>query len=203
MSGGRRCLIVLAHPGEESLGRHLALRLEDLARGQGWQVTLRDLCAEGFDPRLTAGEMALFRQGLPGKAGAEMAELAAAEVLVLVFPTWWFGFPAVLKGWLDRVWAPGLAYAPVPELRKMEARLTGLRAVLAVTTLGAPGFWDWLVMRRPLRRVLRRGIVAPCAPQARVLWRALYRAEDVAPARLARFEARLARDLAALARRLD
>lgn len=203
MSGGRRCLIVLAHPGADSLGRHLALRLEDLARGQGWQVALRDLCAEGFDPRLTAEEMALYRQGVPGAARAEMAELAAAEVLVLVFPTWWFGFPAALKGWFDRVWAPGVAYAPVPDLRKMEARLTGLRAVLAVTTLGAPGFWDWLAMRRPLRRVLRRGIVAPCAPQAQLVWRALYQAETVAPDRLARFEARLARDLAALARRLD
>ena len=58
----------------------------------------------------------------------ERSQLAAAEVLILVFPTWWFGFPAILKGWFDRVWAPGVAYQPVPELRMMAPRLTGQRA---------------------------------------------------------------------------
>lgn len=182
-----RCLIVLAHPRAESLSAHLARRLQREVEVLGWELRVRDLCADGFDPRLTAEEMA-------GKAGPvqEQADLVWAEILVLVFPTWWFGFPAALKGWFDRVWVPGVAYDAVDG--EMRPRL-GLRDVLAVTTLGAPATWDRLVMRRPLRRVLARGIVGPCAPGARVLWRALYRAETVEPARLARFEARLRRDL--------
>lgn len=198
----RNCLLVIAHPLAESLGQHLAQDLRAAAAELGWRVTTRDLCASGFDPRLTEAEAASYRGDFQGVAGAEMAELAAAEVLILVFPTWWFGFPAVLKGWFDRVWAPGVAYQPVPELRMMAPRLTGLKAVLAVTTLGAPGFWDWLAMRRPVHRVLTRGIVSPCAPGARVVFRSLYRAEHVTPARLAQFQARLRGDLAAIARRL-
>lgn len=199
---GRRCLVVQAHP----LARSLTGRLADLAAAEaaraGWQVMRRDLCAAGFDPRLTAAERAGYYGDFAGGAAAEMAELADAEVLILVFPTWWFGFPAVLKGWFDRVWAPGLAYDHAPGFGPMIPRLTGLKAVLAVTTLGAPGFWDWLVMRRPLRRVLGRGIVRTCAPDARLVWRALYRAEAVTPARLAVFEAAIRADIAVLARRL-
>ncbi len=123
-------------------------------------------------------------------------------MLILVFPTWWSGFPALLKGWFDRVWAPGVAYDRTPSGAAMIPRLGALREVLAVTTLGGPWWADWLVMRRPLRRVLARGILGPCAPRARLTWAALYRAEAVEPERLARFEARLAAALRAMARRL-
>jgi putative NADPH-quinone reductase len=194
--------VVLAHPLGQCLAGHLAGVLCARAAALGWEVRLRDLYAAEFDPRLTAAERAGYYGAFAGEAAEEMAELAWAEVVVLVFPTWWFGFPAVLKGWFDRVWAPGVAYDHSPELKMMQPRLTGLKAVLAVTTLGAPAIWDWLAMGRPVRRVLKRGIVKPCAPGARVLWHALYRAEKVEPARLARFEARVLADLAALARRL-
>jgi len=200
---GRRCLIVLAHPLGESLCARLAGVAEAEARALGWQVTVRDLYAAGFDPRLSAGERASYYDGFQGGAvTAEQAELVAAEVLIVVFPTWWFGFPAILKGWFDRVWAPGTAFDHAPDLGAMRPRLQGLRAVLAVTTLGSPGWVDWLVLRRPLRRVLRWAIVAPCAPRAKVGWRALYRAETVPPARLERFEAKLRADIRALAGRI-
>jgi len=194
----RRCLVVTAHPAERNLTARLAGALAAAAVAQGAEVRRCDLAQAGFDPRLTAAERGSYYGSFAGEAAAEMADLAWAEVLVLVFPTWWFGFPAVLKGWFDRVWAPGLAYDHAPDFGPMIPRLQGLRAVLAVTTMGAPAWVDWLVLRRPLRRVLRLGIVRPCAPQARVVWRALYRAEDLRPDRLARFEARVVRDLADL-----
>jgi putative NADPH-quinone reductase len=191
----RRCLVVTAHPAACSLTGRLAGALEAAAVAQGAEVRRCDLAQAGFDPRLTAGERGSYYGDFAGEAAAEMADLAWAEVLVLVFPTWWFGFPAVLKGWFDRVWAPGLAYDHAPDFGPMIPRLQGLRAVLAVTTMGAPGWVDWLVLRRPLRRVLRLAILRPCAPQARLVWRALYRAEDLRADRLARFEARVLRDL--------
>lgn len=197
-----RALVVLAHPLKDSLCRHLAERAVKAARAQGWQVSLRDLCAEGFDPRLTHEERSSYYSGFQGEAAKEVEELTQAQVLILVFPTWWFGFPAVLKGWFDRIWAPGAAYDHAPGFGPMIPRLGGLREVLAVTTMGAPAWVDRLVMRRPLARVLRMGIVKPCARQARVTWRALYRAEAVEPARLAGFEARIEREIAAMARRI-
>ena len=84
----------------------------------------------------------------------------------------------------------------------MLPRLDGLRQVLAVTTMGAPRWIDWLVLRQPLKRILRLAIVRPCAPQARVTWRALHSAEVVDPPRLARFEARLTADIQRLQRSL-
>ena len=172
------------------------------ARDQGWQVTLRDLCAEGFDPRLTVSERSSYYSDFQSEASKEIEELKRAQVLIFVFPTWWFGFPAVLKGWFDRIWAPGAAYDHAPGFGPMIPRLDGLREVLAVTTMGAPAWVDWLVMRRPLARILRMGIVKPCAPKARVTWRALYRAEAVEPARLAGFEVGIVREIAAMARRV-
>ncbi len=197
-----RCLLVFAHPLEDSLNARLAATVETKARAQGWQVTRRDLYAEGFDPRLTAEERTGFYATPPATLAAEKTELAEAQVLILVFPTWWFGFPAILKGWFDRVWAPGLAYDHSPGFGPMLPRLHALREVLAVTTMGAPAWVDWLVLRRPVRRILRLSILKPCAPQARLTWRALHSAETVATDRLARFEAGLAADIQRLQRRL-
>lgn len=200
----RRCLIVLAHPLAESLCARLAALAQAEARAAGWEVTVRDLYATGFDPRLSAAERGSYYAGFAGESVAvERAELAAAEALILLFPTWWFGFPAILKGWFDRVWAPGTAYDHAPDLGAMRPRLQGLREVLAVTTLGAPAWVDWLILRRPLRRVLALAIIGPCAPKARVGWRALYRAEAVDMARLERFEAGLRAEIKAMARRLQ
>jgi NAD(P)H dehydrogenase (quinone) len=118
-----RCLLVFAHPLGDSLNARLAATVEAKARAQGWQVTRRDLYAKGFDPRLTVEE----RQGYYGPPAETLAEekqeLTAAQVLILVFPTWWFGFPAILKGWFDRVWAPGLAFDHSPGFGPMLPRL--------------------------------------------------------------------------------
>ena len=197
-----RCLLVFAHPLGESLNARLAATVEAQAKAAGWQVSRRDLYAEGFDPRLTPDERTGFYATPPATLAAEKAELAAAEVLILVFPTWWFGFPAILKGWFDRVWAPGTAYDHSPGFGPMLPRLAALQQVLAVTTMGAPAWIDWLVLRRPVRRILRLAIVKPCAPKARVTWRALYKAEAVAKDQLARFEVVLAADIQRLQRRL-
>ena len=197
-----RCLLVFAHPLADSLNARLAATVEAKARAAGWEVAHRDLYAEGFDPCLTPDERTGFYATPPATLAAEKAELAAAEVLILVFPTWWFGFPAILKGWFDRVWAPGTAYDHSPGFGPMLPRLQNLREVLAVTTMGAPGWIDWRVLRRPVRRVLRWAIVKPCAPKARVIWRALYNAEAVTNDQLARFEVALASYIQRLQRRL-
>jgi NAD(P)H dehydrogenase (quinone) len=197
-----RCLLILAHPLADSLNARLAATVERHARAQGWQVKCRDLYAEDFDPRLTAEERKGYYTTPPATLAEEKAELSAAQVLILVFPTWWFGFPAVLKGWFDRVWSPGLAFDHSPGFGPMLPRLTNLQEVLAVTTMGAPAWVDWLILRRPLKRILRFAIVKPCAPSARVTWRALHSAEAAAEPRIAKAEARLAADIARLNRRL-
>lgn len=195
------CLLIHAHPLPGSLNARLAATVEALARAEGWQVTRRDLY-DGFDPVLTPEERAGYYASPAPTLEAEKQELGQAQILILVFPTWWFGFPAILKGWFDRVWTPGVAYDHAPDLGAMRPRLSDLREVLAITTMGAPAWVDWLVLRRPLRRILRWAIVRPCAPQAHVRWCALYRAEALEPGRVERFEARLAKEIKVMTRRL-
>jgi putative NADPH-quinone reductase len=198
--GAPVCLIVRAHPLHESLNGTLGAHLRARAEARGWQVLVRDLYASDFAPALTAAERASYQSGTFDQTGvaAEAAELARAEILILVFPTWWFGFPAVLKGWFDRVWAPGVAFDQAPGHGAIRPRLARLRHVLAVTTLGSPWWVDWLALHRPLPRILRRAVVGLCAPRARCRTLSLYQAEVVDGARVARFLARIDRALSAV-----
>ena len=192
---GRRCLIVTAHPLAKSLCMHLADHAEERARAAGWEVERLDLYRAGFAPALTASERASTYAAIydSSAVSAEIAMLLRAEAIILVFPTWWFGLPAILKGWIDRVWAPGVAYDHAGDLGPIRGRLTGLTSFLAITTLGAPAWIDWLAMRRPVRRVLRWGLVKVCAPKARFGYLALHSAEKVSDDRLARFQSAIDR----------
>lgn len=196
----RRCLVVTAHPDPDSLCGWLARRAGDAAAARGWAVDRLDLYAEDFAPALTAAERAAY-YATPLPPDRQGARLAEADVLILVFPTWWFGFPAILKGWFDRVWRPGVAFDHAPDLGRMIPRLDRLQRVIAVTTMGSPAWIDRLVMRQPLRRVLRTAIVGPCAPDARVDWFVLHGAEKPGAKRVGRLAARVDRRIARLALR--
>jgi putative NADPH-quinone reductase len=192
-----KCLVVIAHPLHESLCHALAERVIGALRAAGHEVVVEDLCA-GFDPRLSAAERAGYYAPSHDVAAVrdEAARLLAAEALVLCFPTWWFGFPAVLKGWFDRVWAPGVAYDHASDLGPIRPRLGGLRRTLAVTTLGSPWWVDRLVLRRPVRRVLKTALLGTCAPACCFEMLSLYGAEKLAPAQVEAFGRRVEAALA-------
>ncbi|ODT07805.1 MAG: NAD(P)H dehydrogenase [Mesorhizobium sp. SCN 65-20] len=191
------CLVVLAHPLPESLNRHFADIVEiELARA-GHGVTVLDLYKAEFDPRLTTAERGSYygerfeASGLKAHASA----LRDAEVLVLVFPTWWFGLPAMLKGWVDRVFAPGIAFDHGSDFGPIRPLLYKLRHVVAITTLGSPWWVDRLVMRRPVRRILKRGVFAACAPTASFAMLPFYAAEKPKPDRVERFGEKIRRQM--------
>ncbi len=91
--------------------------------------------------------------------------LRRAEALVLVYPTWWYGMPAMLKGWFDRVWAPGVAFHLGPGA--IMPALTNIRRIAVVTTYGSPAWPLWYI-GRPDRKLIGRGIRRLCAPGCRV-----------------------------------
>ena len=197
-----RALLVICHPVPDSLNRHLAQVAHDAAVAAGAEVEVLDLPAIDFDPRLRAEERAGYYADAADLSDPALVPLARqlqqAELLILVFPTWWFGFPAILKGWFDRVWRPGIAFEHSPDLDRLIPRLDRLRHVVAITTMGSPRWIDWLVLRQPLRRVLRWSILKPCAPKARLHWLALHQAETVTPERAARFADRIRARIAGL-----
>ncbi len=129
-------LIVVAHPEPRSLTHAVAARISKAIASADARnsVTVADLATEGFDPRFNAHDMALFRQSgaVPPDVAAEHARLDAADTLVLVYPLYWWSFPALLKGWIDRVFTQGWAYADGADgkvekkLQRLQVHLVGL-----------------------------------------------------------------------------
>lgn len=192
-----KCLVVIAHPLADSLCHRLAQTAIAALAEQGHEVMIEDLYAESFAPALTISERQSY-YGPAFDAGAvrdQTDRLLAAEMLVLVFPTWWFSFPAMLKGWFDRVWAPGIAYDHATDLGPIKPRLDKLKYALAITSLGSPWWVDRLVLWQPVKRVLKMALLGTCAPQCRFSMLSLYKAESLAPARVDAFRARIARAL--------
>ncbi|PKR88260.1 NAD(P)H dehydrogenase [Pleomorphomonas diazotrophica] len=188
-----KCLVVVAHPLPDSLCRSLARFATERLEAAGHQVTVEDLYGSGFDAALTEAERrSYYAAAFDASAVAdEAARLTEAEALVLVFPTWWYGFPAILKGWFDRVWAPGIAFDHGADFGPIKPRL-GLRHVLAITTLGSPWWIDTLVLWQPVRRILRIAILGACARGVRFNMLSLHSAEKPARERVARLETRIA-----------
>lgn len=104
-----RILVVVAHPNPASFNHALAQTTAAALRAKGHDVQLQDLYADGFDPLMPAAEFAKDAP-LPSDIARRCAELSAADGLVIVHPNWWGQPPAILKGWLDRVVRPGVAY---------------------------------------------------------------------------------------------
>ncbi|KAF1015056.1 MAG: Glutathione-regulated potassium-efflux system ancillary protein KefF [Stenotrophomonas maltophilia] len=140
-------LIVVAHPDPASLTHAVAGRIAEAigAAGHGHTVTFADLAAEGFDPRFNPTDNALFRQTgpVPADIAAEHARLQAADTLVVVYPLYWWSFPALLKGWVDRVFTQGWAYADGVD-GKVEKKLQHLQVHL----VGLGGADEEMIERR-------------------------------------------------------
>lgn len=104
-------LAVLAHPRRDSYTGAVLDRFVEGLSAAGHLPEIADLHAEDFDPRFTPGDYAQFSHGtMPDDVLAEQARVNRNQGLALVFPFFWWGFPAMLKGWIDRVWCEGWAY---------------------------------------------------------------------------------------------
>lgn len=104
-------LTVLDHPDPGSFSAAVAQRFMDGAEAAGHSVELADLNAEGFDPRWSMADIEAGNQAIaPADVGKEQERIARADAICLVFPLFWWGMPAMTKGWVDRVWSWGWAY---------------------------------------------------------------------------------------------
>ncbi|QTK78947.1 NAD(P)H-dependent oxidoreductase [Agrobacterium tumefaciens] len=160
-----RILVVLAHPLEESFAAGVAETIRRKLLANGHTVDFLDLYRENFDPRLTSTERARYFQPDYDVSEAEpfVRRLQQADGLVLVFPQWWFNFPAILKGYVDRVFVPGVAFDNDPAGGRLRPKLRHIRVLWAFTSTGSPWWIVHLYMGNPVRRLLKRGIAAFCA----------------------------------------
>ncbi|ARO22144.1 flavodoxin-like protein [Rhizobium sp. TAL182] len=160
-----RILLVLAHPLPESFAASVARTAREALEASGHAVDLVDLYAQNFDPCLSEAERrAYFEMPYGTSDVADMvARLKAADGLVLVFPQWWFNFPAILKGFFDRVFAPGVAFTHDAAGGRIVPELTNIRLLYALTTTGSPWWLVHFYMGNPVRRLLKRGIASFCS----------------------------------------
>jgi NAD(P)H dehydrogenase (quinone) len=190
-----RVLVIYCHPRPDSFSAALRDAAVAALTAAGHSVDLRDLYAEGFDPALSPRQRGAYFDEAENMHGLEdhIAALRRAEGLVLVYPTWWFGMPAVLKGWVDRVWVPGVAFR-LGGPKALEPLLTGIRRIGIVTTYGSP-WWLLCWVGWPDRRVVRRGLRPLCAPRCRIHWMGLTGMDRDSPTRRERFLAIVGRRL--------
>ena len=194
-----RVLVVYCHPVETSF--HAALHQEVLRnlRAAGHEVDDCDLYAEGFNPVLSREERIGYHEvpsnQLPLKSYVE--RLQWAEALVFCFPTWCFGLPAMLKGYFDRLFMPGVAF-DISDPANVKPMLTNIQRISAVVTYGRPRWVAWY-MGDPPRKIITRYMRRLTGNTARVDFHACYHLNVATPQRLQRFIGRVGQAMAKFA----
>lgn len=190
-------LVVYCHPDPESFNAAIRDTVVDALRQAGHQVRLLDLYADGFDPIMGCEERRAYHTKETNEAPVadHLAMIRQTDGLLFVYPTWWYGLPAMLKGWLDRVWVPHVTFSMPEDGQPIRPLMTHIRFLGGITTCGAPWWWTKFV-GEPGRRTILRGIRALCAKRCRTLWLAHYKMDSSTPESRTAFLARLRRTLA-------
>lgn len=168
-----RVLVLFSHPVESSYGAALHARVLESLKAAGHEVDDCDLYAEEFDPVMSRQDRLTYHDVPDNKKLVEtyVERLQRAEAIVIVSPVWNFGFPAMLKGYFDRVWLPGVTFKMDDGI--LTPSLNHIRKVGAVLTYGAQRHRAW-ILGDPPRRVVKRVIRGQVRPLAPVLFMAHY-----------------------------
>lgn len=132
-------LVVFAHPSASSFNHAMLDKVLHGLVGAGHKVRVKDLYAENFSPVLQGDELSQLQNGTtPARISTEQADVLWADSLIFIYPLWWFGPPAILKGWLDSVLSYGFAF------KHHEGNLCGLLThskALVLITAGSSKNW--------------------------------------------------------------
>ena len=182
-----RVLVVYAHPVETSFCAALRAAAVGALHAGGHAVDDCDLNAEGFDPVMSRRERLDYHDPSVNRASVAgyVDRLLAAEALALIFPVWNMGFPAILKGYLDKVFLPGVSFQLAAD-GSYATCLHNIRRLAAVCTYGGTR-WTSALMGDPPRRVVKRALRSVVAPGATCDYLAHYDMNHTKPQRRARF----------------
>ncbi len=134
-------LIVYSHPNPKSFCHAILETAVKTLQSKGHEVVVRDLYALGFDPVLKGSDFVKFQSGkIPADIKAEHEKISGAGVITFIYPIWWTGMPAMMKGYIDRVFSLGFAYA-VGEWGPV-GLLTEKKAIIFNTTGTDKGIYD-------------------------------------------------------------
>lgn len=197
-----RALVVHAHPSPDSFSVAVLDAVErGLDRG-GHDTRVRRLYDEAFPAVMTAEERRAYHDPDPildPAVRAHADDVRWAEVLVFVYPTWWAGPPAVLKGWFERVLVNGVAFhlEPVAGGHTVRPALRHVRVLVGVTTYGSPR-WFVRAVGDAGRRTILRALWLVCPRRTRRVWLGLPNVDGATAGDRRRFLARVEHTMASL-----
>ncbi|MBB4952622.1 putative NADPH-quinone reductase [Agrobacterium vitis] len=189
-----RVLVLHSHPVAESYGRALYNQTVESLTKAGHEVDGCNLYEEGFDPVLSAHDRRVYHDYPENTALVKpyVERLKAAEGLVIVTPVWNFGFPAMLKGYFDRVWLLGVSFDL--EEGKLTPTLRHIRKMAAVLTYGATP-WRAFLAGDPPKKTITRVIRAQIKIGAPVKFMAHYDMNNCTEQTRAAFMERVRREM--------
>ena len=191
--------VVHSHPLTDSYNYALFRTIVDQLQHRH-QVVATDLYREHFSPVMTEAERRSYFQ--PPYAEEEVAllvrQLRQVDGIIFCFPHWWFSMPAMLKGYFDRVWAPGTAFEHDLDGGRIKPLLTNIKLFGVVTTYGSPWWLTRIVMQDPGRKVLFRALKPMCGPGVRSFYLAHYDMDRSTPASRQAFAERVRTKIAGL-----
>jgi NAD(P)H dehydrogenase (quinone) len=155
-----KALVVYCHPSPASFNAAVRDLVLSKLQAAGAETRLTDLYGENFQPVLTGPEWDGYLNCPDNRKPVERhcADVQWCDTLIFVYPTWWYGLPAMLKGWLDRVMLPDVAFLmPDGQNKTIRAGLRHITRLGVFTTCGASRWLTFLV-GSPGRKQLRRGI---------------------------------------------
>ncbi|SMY08091.1 NAD(P)H-dependent oxidoreductase [Flavimaricola marinus] len=179
-----RALVVYCHPTGDSFNAGIRDLVMEKLREAGAETRLVDLYGEGFQPVLVAEEWTGYLDAPANRQPVEThcAALEWCDTLIFVYPTWWYGLPAMLKGWLDRVMLPDVAFLMPDGVNKtIRPGLQHITRMGVFTTCGA-SWWLTRFIGAPGRRTLMRGVGLLLHPKSRKVFAAHYLMDSSTPA---------------------
>ncbi|WP_417253795.1 NAD(P)H-dependent oxidoreductase [Celeribacter sp.] len=156
----KRALVLYCHPRETSFSHAIKELVIARLESAGVDYRLRDLYTEGFDPVLSAYDHEIYETVPDNRALVERdcQDIEWCDSLIFVYPTWWYGLPAMLKGWLDRTMVPGVSFIMPEEVGgDIKPGLTHITKLGVFTTCGASR-WLTFFVGAPGKRTLLRGL---------------------------------------------
>jgi len=170
-------LVVYAHPVPSSFTAAVFDTVKQALTDAGHEIRVTDLYEEEFQPVLSRADREAYLENTPQlieQVQDHVDNLKWADGLVFVFPTWYFGPPAILKGWFERVWLPGVTF----EVAKRKGDTTSscirhIKRLAVITSSGSPAWWMFVV-GNPCKRFFLRCMRALFDFRCKTVWMQLY-----------------------------
>jgi putative NADPH-quinone reductase len=187
-----KVLIVIGHGRTESLCHRLLAAVRDAVERRGAEVRVHDLLRDGFDPvlRLPPEASVALPEHVGPLARRYQEDVRWMDALAVIHPVWWFGPPAILKGWVDEVLVEGVGFVRPPA--GLPKPLLGGRKAVLIQTYNAPAVVDRFLMRRMAETFWRRAVFLSIGIR-RIRRLALHGVDGISEEKVRKLERRAAR----------